>query len=124
MDLWIFMPDADRAAAAAMTALEDELRQRGVTLLCCPAEPEVEVYAAAPFRQEIGIGWAAARKHRQFKEVVFAPLLAAHGDPRRPAGGRDLMIDEALKNLPQLMALCPELSTLRQRIATVLREKP
>lgn len=123
MNLWIFMPDADRAAPAAMTALEEELGRQGVKLLCCPAEPEVEIYAAAPFRSEIGVSWAEARSHPQFKEVIFAPLLTTHGDLRRPAGGRDLMFNEALKNLPQLMSLCPELALLRRRIAAALDEE-
>jgi len=123
MDLWLFMPDADRASPQAMQALEAELREKGVTLICCPAEPEVEVYAAAPYSEEIRGGWAAARRHPQFKEVVFAPLLAAHGDPRRPAGGRDRMIEESIRNLPRLYQLCPELKRMRDRIVQQFDEE-
>lgn len=117
MNLWLFMPDADRASLQAMQGLEAELRGKGVTLFCCPAEPEVEIYAAAPYSDEIRGGWAAARGHPNFKEAVFAPLLAAHGDARRPAGGRDRMIGEAIRNLTRLYQLCPELKQLRDRIA-------
>ena len=122
MDLWLFVPDADKAVPAAMAALEAELAQRSVKLLCCVAEPEVEVYAAAPYSAEITGGWAKARGHQRFKEDVFAPLLAAHGDLRRPSGGRDLMIAQAVQNLPRLYQLCPELKTLRDRIAAHLAE--
>jgi len=58
-----------------------------------------------------------ARTHPRFKEAIFAPLLAMHGDTRRPSDGRDLMIAESLSNLPRLYQLCPELRTLRDRIA-------
>lgn len=116
-DLWLFMPDGDRASPAAMQALEAELRARDVALMCCPAEPEVEIYACASWRAAVPGGWAAARQHARFKEEVFQPLLAAHGDPRRPDGGRDKMIEASLANLPLLLQLCPELRTLRDRLA-------
>ncbi len=123
MNLWIFMPDADRAGDDAMAALETELADKGVTLLCCPAVPEVEIYAAAAYSAEIDVGWAAARAHSRFKEEIFEPLRQRHGDDRRPFGGRDLMIGESLRNLPRLYQLCPELKQLRDRIAAVIDEE-
>ena len=39
------------------------------------------------------------------------------------AAGRDLMIGESLKNLPLLYRLCPELTSLRDRIAAVLTDR-
>lgn len=119
MDLWLFVPDADRATPATMSALEGDLSTRGVVLICCAAVPEVEVFAAAPYSAQIAGGWAQARASRRFKEDVFAPLLAVHGDPRRPNGGRDLMIEQAVRNLQRLYQLCPELKTLRDRIAAL-----
>lgn len=121
-DLWLFMPDADRASAAAMLALESELSARGVRLLCCPAEPETEIYACAGYRATLGLGWDQARQHTKFKEVIFDPLLARHGDVRRAGGGRDRMVAEALKNYPLLLQLCPELRTLRERLTALLRQ--
>lgn len=118
-DLWVFMPDADRAAPQAMTALEAELAAKNVTLLCCPAQPEVEIYACAPYRQEIDGGWKAARENIKMKEDVFDPLLKKHGDARRAGAGRDLMIAKSLENLPLLFQLCPELKALRDRIAAL-----
>jgi hypothetical protein len=115
--LWIFMPDADRAKPKAMAALESELAGKKIKLLCCPAQPEVEIYACVPYRGEMRMGWDAARKDTQFKEDVFLPLLAEHGDNRRAGGGRDLMIGETLKNRSALYQLCPELKDLRDRIA-------
>ena len=122
-DLWLFFPDADKATSEAMQALEEYVAGRGITLLCCAAQPELEIYACAAFRDEIpGSGtWEEARRHPRMKEEIFAPLLASHGDPRRPGAGRDLMIDRSLDNLPFLLRLCPELQSLRDRIAAHLQ---
>lgn len=120
-DLWLFMPDSDRASPAAMRALEAELAGRNVRLLCCPAEPEAEIYASVAYRTTLGVDWAAARQHPRFKVALFDPLLAQHGDARRAGGGRDRMVAESLKNYTRLLQLCPELSTLRNRIAALLQ---
>ena len=117
MDFWIFIPDADRASNQAMRDLENDLRHRNVCLFCCPAEPEVEIYACLPFRNEMRISWVEARVHPSFKEDIFDPLLADHGDPKRAGKGRDLMISQSLSNLPLLMKLCPELQFLHDRIS-------
>lgn len=121
-DLWIFMPDADRATALAMNDLEATLRSKNVTLLCCPAQPEVEIYACAAYRKEIEMGWSRARDDPKMKEDVFLPLLKKFGDARRAGEGRDLMIAESIKNLPLLFQLCPELKALRDRIADRISE--
>ena len=90
-------------------------------MLCCAAQPELEIYACAAFRDDIPDPWEEARRHPRMKEEIFAPLLASHGDPRRPGAGRDLMIDRSLDNLPLLFRLCPELQSLRDRIAAHLK---
>ena len=123
-DLWLFMPDADRAVPAAMTGYEAELAQQGVRLLTCAAQPEVEIYACTAFRNEIGMPWEQARAHHRFKEQVFEPLLAKYGDSRRPGGGRDQMIAASLARFPSLLQLCPELGQLRDRIAEVVQQTP
>lgn len=114
--LWIFVPDADRAGVAAMSALEATMREQGVRLLVSPAEPEVEIYACVAHRTSLGMTWTEARAHPRFKEQVFEPLLARHGDPRRPGGGRDQLIGAALENLQALLQFCPELARLLERI--------
>ena len=45
------------------------------------------------------------------------------GDRRQPGDGRDLMIGESLKRLPLLYRLCPELKSLRERIAELLTDR-
>ena len=120
-DLWLFFPDADKATGDAMRDLEAHVAAKGATLLCCAARPEVEIYACAAFRDDIPDAWEEARSHPRMKEEIFAPLLASHGDPRRPGAGRDRMIGRSLANLPLLLRLCPELQHLRDRIAAHLR---
>ncbi len=121
-NLWLFFPDADRASPDAMRALEKELTESGIALLCCSAQPEVEAYACCGYSKEIPAGWEQARRNARFKEEVFAPLLARHGDARRAGGGRDLMIDKSLGNLERLYQHCPEIKDLRDRIARILEE--
>ena len=116
-DLWMFFPDADRASESAMQRLEDDIRSKGVSLLCCPAQPEIEIYACVAYRDRLGLPWDDVRSHPRLKEEVFRPLLARHGDPKKPGRGRDILVQESLKNLPQLFRLCPELKVLRDRIA-------
>ena len=120
-DLWLFFPDADKATGDAMRALEEHAAKQGIRLLCCAARPEVEIYACAAFRGDIPGSWKEARHHPRMKEEIFAPLLASHGDPRRPGAGRDMMINRSLENLPTLFRLCPELRRLRNRIAAHLQ---
>lgn len=119
-DLWLFFPDADRGSRDAMERLEADLDAQGVSLLCCPAQPEVEIYACAAFRNDMTEAWNEARINPRMKEEVFQPLLDLHGDQRRPDRGRGLMIAESLRNLRLLFHLCPELKRLRDRIAAHL----
>ena len=123
LDLWLFFPDADLASADAMQRLEADLQAKGISLLCCPAQPEVEIYACAAFRHDLEGTWADARTHTRMKEEVFGPLLVAHGDPRQPGGGRGLMIDKSLQNLPLLFQLCPEIECLRDRITAFHQDR-
>lgn len=116
-DLWLFFPDADRAGEDAMARLEADIHARGIALLCCPAEPEVEIYVCVGFQDDLPGGWQHARRHPRMKEEVFGPLLQRHGDPRRAGGGRDQMIERSLQNLQRLFQLCPETQRLRDRIA-------
>lgn len=115
-DLWLFAPDADRAGDAAMAGLETDLRRQGVRLLVCAAQPEVEIYACVAHRADLGMTWNEARTHPRFKEQVFGPLLARHGDPRRPGGGRDQLVAATLANFQALLQFCPELARLLERI--------
>lgn len=115
-DLWLFIPDRDRANDDAMRSLERQLEEKGIRLICCPAEPEVEVYACLCYRGEIGIKWEEVRKHASMKEAVFNPLLKSHGNMDAPGQGREEMTRLSLQKMDTLYQLCPELADLRDRI--------
>ena len=115
-DLWIFMPDADRASEEAMRALEGEMHARGIRLLCCPAQPEVEIYCCAAYRTELGAEWKTVRSSARMKEDYFQPLLGKHGSVQRAGGGRDTLVTRALSKMSALFQICPELKDLRDRI--------
>lgn len=123
MDLWLFFPDGDLAAPEAMANLERDLGQKGVTLFCCPAVPEVEIYACAGFPSAEPGRWAEWRANSRLKETVFRDLLTQHGDPKTPGGGRRTMIEEALSRRGRFFGLCPEVAELRDRIAAHLAER-
>lgn len=116
LDLWVFFPDADRAGADAMRALETDLSAEGIPLLCCPAQPEAEIYCCAAHFKALGIPWEEARRHPRLKEEIFEPLLNRYGDRSRVGEGRGLLVVAALKNLPHFYRLCPEIKVLRDRI--------
>jgi hypothetical protein len=120
-DLWLFFPDADRASLDSMRDLERSIEAHQMKLLCCPAQPEIEIYACAGYVSELGEPWGQARANPKLKEQVFVPLLERRGDSRGAGQGRDLLIAEAVRNLPALYRLCPELKDLRDRIQRYLR---
>jgi hypothetical protein len=115
-DLWLFIPDADEATPGAMQALEDELAEENIKLLCSPAQPEVEIYACIAHRDQLGASWQTVRDERDMKEKFFDPLIATYGNPRAAGSGRTEFIKASLTPRSALYQLCPELATLRDRI--------
>lgn len=116
-DLLLFLPDADgKDRTAEFATLEQEANSRNVRLICCAAVEEVETWLLAGHLDKLGLPWAAVRADVSVKENVFAVFLERHGDPRRPGGGRDILIAETLRHYDALLGRCPELATLRDRI--------
>ena len=107
-----------------MDNLEANLNTHGIKLFCCPAQPEVEIYACAAFRDELPGTWEEARAHPRLKEEVFEPLRSQlRFQWRAPGGGRKSMVEQSLRNLPLLYQLCPETKQLRDRIATLVQAR-
>jgi len=113
-DLWLFMPDADKARD--LDALERTLEQSGVCLRCCAAQPEVEAWLLAGHHQYLGMKWPEVRAHPRLKEEVFAPFLSIHGNARSAGAGREALTRATLSNYKRLLDLCPELKQLDQRL--------
>jgi hypothetical protein len=115
-DLWLFIPDADRASAAAMLALEEEMDVKGIRLLCCPAQPEVEIYCCVGQRSELQAAWEEVRSSARMKEEYFEPLLQQNGETNTAGGGRETLIATSLSKMSALFQLCPELADLCDRV--------
>jgi len=116
--LWLFLPDADRASD--LGPLESSLAEQGVHLFCCAAEPEVEAWLLAGYRDKLALSWGDVRQHPHLKEDIFKPFLAQFGDSRSPGGGRERLVREALANYRGLLSVCPELADLEDRLRTFL----
>jgi len=114
--LWLFLPDADRASD--LGPMEAELAGQGVHLFCCAAVPEVEAWLLAGHRGKLSLSWPQVRQHRRLKEDIFEPFLTQFGDSRSPGGGRERLVCEALANYRGLLAVCPELAELEDRLRT------
>ncbi|MBN8247837.1 MAG: hypothetical protein J0L84_10380 [Verrucomicrobia bacterium] len=112
--LWLFFPDADEAGE--MSQLEGEMRQMGIALFGCAAQPEVEAWLLAGHRQRLGVPWSEVRQHSRLKEEVFAPFINAYGNPRLPDQGRAKLMQETLGQYRGLLSCCPELQDLEQRL--------
>jgi hypothetical protein len=113
-DLWLFLPDADRATN--LEALETALSGQSVRLFCCAAQPEVEAWLLAGHRDKLAIPWQGVCQHGRLKEDVFEPFLKEFGDSRSPGGGRERLVRETLTNYRGLLAVCPELAGLEARL--------
>lgn len=118
-DLWLFLPDADRASG--LTELEKEAAGNGVRLLCCAAHPEVEAWLLAGHRDKLNLPWSDVIQHPHLKEEVFEPFLAQYGDARRAGGGRDLLMVGTLSNYRGLLTVCDELGSLEERLKGALQ---
>lgn len=121
--LILFLPDAnDKDKAKEFEALECTATETGVRLVCCAAIPEIEVWLLAGHVEKLNRTWAEVRAEPNVKESVFEPFLAEYGDSRRASGGRDLLMDETLRNYRGLLARCPELAELEARIRAIFAD--
>lgn len=117
MDLLLFLPDSDgQDKQPEFDELERVAREKSISLLCCAANPEVEIWLLAGHIDKLDFKWDELRKHHRLKEDVFNPFLEKNGDHRRAGGGRDLLMMETLKNIDGLLGRCNELAKLMDRI--------
>jgi hypothetical protein len=119
-DLWLFLPDRDRAGN--LTPLEAELAKRNVHLICCAAQPEVEAWLLAGYRDKLSITWPEVRQHPRLKEDVFELFLQQFGDSRSAGGGRERLTRQTLANYRGLLSVCPELAELENRLQVFLSQ--
>ncbi len=117
--IWLFIPDSDRAESAAMSELERSLAERGITLLCCPAIPELEAWLLAGSDQQWTDPWREMRESMQFKEHYAEPFLAQFGNASAPGGGRGELAAKALRNWSRIISRCSEIQGLVLRLRSL-----
>jgi hypothetical protein len=121
MDLILFLPDADgNDRSTAFEVLEARATQAGLRLMCQCAIQEVEVWLLAGHTDKLDRPWHAVRDDPHVKESVFRPFLARHGDVRRAGGGRDILMQQTLAAYAGLLARCPEIKELQDRICAAV----
>jgi len=92
----------------------------GPRLIGCAAVEEVEAWLLAGHIDKLDRPWAQVRADTSVKEHVFNPFLTTYGNPDRPGGGREELMQQTLTNLRGLLERCPELARLQERICEAL----
>ena len=118
MDLILVAVDADGEDRSGVCgSLEARGRDAGKAVFACAAvEEEVETWLLAGHADKLGEAWPEVRRNRRVKEEVFFPFLAVHGDARMPAGGREELMNDGLRNYRGILQRCPELAELEARL--------
>lgn len=125
MDLALFLPDADGLdRTAAFTALEQEVGRSGAALFCCAAVQEVEAWLLAGHVDQLPSPWREVRDEVHVKERFFQPFVRHHGNTIAAGQGREQLMRVTLQNYAGLLARCPELAALQQRISDYIRTLP
>jgi len=94
-----------------------EAKVSGRTMFGCITIEEVEVWALALHRRELGIDWKAIRGECHPKEAHFEPFSKRKGWHTGPGRGRKSAMQNLGKNeWEALKSLCPELRTLSEEV--------
>jgi hypothetical protein len=120
VQLFLFLPDCDGQHQGRADLFANLEAQHAPKLICCAAVEEVEAWLLAGHIEKLDRPWPAVRGDKSVKENVFNPFLEAHGNPDRPGGGREELMQQTLTNLRGLLERCPELARLRERICEAL----
>ncbi len=117
-DLWLFLPDGDQNRD--LRTLETLVTNQKAKLVSEYLTPEVEVAVVAGHPQGDTRDWQTKKQHPKFKEAIFTPFLAAHGNRTAPGQSREKLMLEALSNYERMKQLVPELAELERRVTTAL----
>ncbi|WP_224240633.1 hypothetical protein [Hyalangium gracile] len=116
VDLFLLMVDRDCNRfqnEAKVTAREQEHSGR---LLACVAIEEVEVWMLALHRESLGERWNAIRSDCDPKERYAEPFLREQGWLSQVGKGRKRAMRGLSAQWKSLLTVCPELTTLRERL--------
>jgi len=127
VDLFLLMVDRDGDRLGNTAKARQREADFPDRLLACLAIEEVEVWMLAlhrdELRQTLGASWSAIRAHHDPKDAFAAPFIDRKGWALGVGRGRK----EAMRSLSTqwtgLLTVCEELAELKQRIASVLKNR-
>lgn len=116
LDLFLLVVDRDCDRMGNSTKAQARQREHAAKLLATLAWQEVEAWALAPHRNDLGAGWSAVRAECDPKERYFDPFIGAMGWLETVGKGRK----RAMRNLGAawtgVLSVCPEMAELKQAV--------
>ncbi|NQU20595.1 MAG: hypothetical protein HQ567_04880 [Candidatus Nealsonbacteria bacterium] len=125
MDLFLLIVDRDgvRERQDRVDARVAQADEAGKTMLGCMAVEEVEVWALALHRSEVGGSWDDVRNEVHPKEIYFDPFVKRNKWLEGLGRGRAQAMRSLAGNWKTLKSLCPELQHLEDEIAQWLADR-
>jgi hypothetical protein len=115
IDLFLLIVDRDSVETRAGVAAARE-QDHPDRLIACLAIEEIEVWMLAIHHEAIPLPWGEVRSERNVKERIARPFLAERA-PRYAVGvGRAWAMRDLGAQWRGVLARCPELEDLKQRI--------
>ncbi len=120
IDLFLLIVDRDCDRMGNSTKAAARHSEHPEKLIAALAREEVEVWALAPHRADLGAGWTEVRSECDPKERYFDPFIESRGWLETVGKGRK----RAMRNLGSawtgVLAVCPEIGELKAAIASWL----
>ncbi|MBX2901054.1 MAG: hypothetical protein KF775_15480 [Cyclobacteriaceae bacterium] len=122
-DLVLFLPDRDGKVGRedALNKLTEKLQSKGYPFIAQAAREEVETWLLAGHKSKLDMPWAEIREDSSIKENIFQSFIEKFGDDG-PGEGREKLMKETLKNFTGLKQNCPEISSLIEKIKTLIEQ--
>jgi hypothetical protein len=126
IDLFLLVVDRDceeKRETGPLAARVAEAGALGKTLIGCLAIEELEVWALALFKDELGVSWSAVRAECHPKETYFEPLINNKGWETGVGRGRKEAMRTLAGNWKSIKSLCDEIAKLQTGIAAWLESQ-
>lgn len=116
VDLFLILIDRDGETEGRPVELRRREQEYPARLLGCLAIEEIEVWMLALHRERLDASWQDVRAERDPKERFAQPFLAARAPRLGLGAGRAWAMRDLGSRWRGVLALCPEIDDLRQRI--------
>jgi hypothetical protein len=119
IDLFCLMVDRDGVPERPVEARARETEHPDRLMVCLAVE-EVEVWMLAVHRERLAASWQDIRSERDPKERFARPFLEAHAPRQSLGAGRVWAMRDLGNKWRGVLAVCPELEELKQRLGAWL----